>query len=142
KEFETTAKHLLPAKVNKPVTLTWVVGNAVKKAFQPLVKKLNKVDGLTIKLEALQSHYWGQETTVTGLLTGEDLLTQLQGKDLGNGILLPSMMLKHNDIYFLDDMTVEELAKQLNVEIFPVTGIEELIRICLHSSTLPTILNR
>ncbi|XTZ11502.1 MAG: TIGR03279 family radical SAM protein [cyanobacterium endosymbiont of Rhopalodia inflata] len=142
KEFETTAKHLLPAKVNKPVTLTWVVGNAVTKAFQPLVKKLNKVDGLTIKLEALQSHYWGQETTVTGLLTGEDLLTQLQGKDLGNGILLPSIMLKHNDIYFLDDMTVEELAKQLNVEIFPVTGIEELIRICLHSSTLPTILNR
>ncbi|XHU95228.1 MAG: TIGR03279 family radical SAM protein [cyanobacterium endosymbiont of Rhopalodia gibba] len=141
KEFETTVKHLLPAKVNKSVTLTWVVGNAVKKAFQPLVKKLNKVDGLTIKLEALQSHYWGQETTVTGLLTGEDILTQLQGKDLGNGILLPSIMLKHNDIYFLDDMTVEELAKQLNVEIFPVTGIEELVRICLDSSTLPTILN-
>lgn len=142
KEFETTVKHLLPAKVNKSVTLTWVVGNAVEKAFQPLVKKLNQVDGLTIKLEALQSHYWGQETTVTGLLTGEDLLTQLQGKDLGNGILLPSIMLKHNDIYFLDDMTVEELAKQLNVTIFPVTGIEELIQICLHSSTLPTILKR
>ncbi|XLQ10955.1 MAG: TIGR03279 family radical SAM protein [cyanobacterium endosymbiont of Epithemia adnata isolate EadnSB Bon19] len=142
REFETTAKQLLPAKVDKSVTLTWVVGNAVEKAFQPLVKKLNKVDGLTINLEALRSHYWGQETTVTGLLTGKDLLTQLQGKDLGDGILLPSIMLKHNDIYFLDDMTVEELAKQLNVKIFPVTGIEELILTCLHSSTLPTILDR
>ncbi|MGP0128804.1 MAG: TIGR03279 family radical SAM protein [cyanobacterium endosymbiont of Rhopalodia musculus] len=142
REFETTAKQLLPAKINKSVTLTWVVGNAVKKVFQPLVKKLNKVDGLTIKLEALKSHYWGQETTVTGLLTGEDLLSQLQGKDLGDGILLPSIMLKHNDIYFLDDMTVEELAKQLNVKIFPVTGIEELIQICLHISTLPTMLNK
>ena len=137
-EFETIAKKLLPAKIDKSVTLTWVVGNAVEKAFQPLVKELNKVDGLTINLEALQSHYWGQETTVTGLLTGKDLLTQLQGKELGSGILLPSIMLKHNDIYFLDDMTVEELAKQLNVEIFPVTGIEELIQICLHSSALST----
>ncbi|BBA78769.1 FeS-containing oxidoreductase [cyanobacterium endosymbiont of Rhopalodia gibberula] len=141
-EFKTTAKRLLPAKVDKSVKLTWVVGNAVKKAFQPLVQELNKVDGLTINLEALQSHYWGQETTVTGLLTGEDLLTQLQGKDLGDGILLPSIMLKHNDICFLDDMTVKELAKQLNVKIFPVTGIEELIGICLHSSTSSTMSNR
>ncbi len=131
KEFETTAKRLLPAKVEVPVTLTWVVGNAVEKAFQSLVKQLNKVDGLTINLEALQSHYWGQETTVTGLLTGEDLLTQLQGKDLGNGILLPSIMLKHNDTCFLDDMTVEDLGKQLDIGIFPVTGIEELIQTCL-----------
>ena len=94
------------------------------------------MDGLTINLEALQSYYWGQETTVTGLLTGEDLLIQLQGKELGSGILLPSIMLKHDDIYFLDDMTVEELAKQLRVKIFPVTGIKELIQICLRSSTL------
>ncbi|YAI81304.1 MAG: TIGR03279 family radical SAM protein [cyanobacterium endosymbiont of Rhopalodia sterrenbergii] len=141
KKFKTTAKQLLPTKVDKPVTLTWVVGNAVEKAFQPLVQRLNKVDGLTINLEALQSYYWGQETTVTGLLTGEDLLTQLRGKDLGNGILLPSIMLKHNDIYFLDDMTVEQLAKELNIKIFPVAGIKELIQICLHISSLPTMLS-
>ena len=140
-EFERIAKHLLPAKIERSVTLTWVVGNAVKKAFKPLVEQLNKVDGLTINLEALRSNYWGQETTVTGLLTGEDLLTQLQGKDLGNGILLPSVMLKYNDIYFLDDMTLEELAEQLNTKIFPVTGIEKLIQICLNASTLLTIQN-
>ncbi|WP_267383398.1 TIGR03279 family radical SAM protein [Cyanobacterium sp. uoEpiScrs1] len=138
REFEATAKQLLPAKINGSATFTWVVGNAVEKAFLPLVERLNAVDGLTIILEALHSDYWGQETTVTGLLTGEDLLNQLQGKDLGNGILLPSIMLKYNDIYFLDDMTVEELAQQLNVRIFPITGTEELIKTCLHNSTLST----
>lgn len=140
-EFERIANYLLPTKVEKPVTLTWVVGNAVENAFQPLVKQLNKVDGLTIYLESLRSKYWGQETTVTGLLTGEDLLTQLQGKDLGDGILLPSVMLKHNDIYFLDDMTIEELAKRLNTKIFPVTGTTELIQICLNDFTLLNIQN-
>jgi NifB/MoaA-like Fe-S oxidoreductase len=91
---------------------TWVVGNAVEKAFEPLVQQVNAVEGLEVKLAALRSDYWGQEITVTGLLTGQDLLEGLKGKDLGDAILLPSLMLKQGDTRFLDDMTVEELARQ------------------------------
>ncbi len=126
-EFQTTANEMLPSKLAKPRKLTWVVGNAVEKAFQPLVQQLNEVEGLTVNLAAMNSEYWGQEITVTGLLTGEDLLKNLQGKDLGEGILLPSVMLKHGDTCFLDDLTVEELEAKLAVKILPVTGIAELI---------------
>ena len=47
-------------------------------------------------------------------------------------MLLPSLMLKHGDTRFLDDMTVEEVASKLKIEIFPVAGVEELIKTCIH----------
>ncbi|HEY9692778.1 MAG TPA: TIGR03279 family radical SAM protein [Oculatellaceae cyanobacterium] len=130
KEFQETAKAKLPSQVTPPRRFTWVVGNAVEKAFQPLVQQLNQVDGLEVNLAALNSDYWGRDITVTGLLTGQDLLSKLQGKDLGDAILLPSVMLKHDEAKFLDDMTVVELATQLKTKILPVSGIEELINTC------------
>ncbi|MDH6057211.1 TIGR03279 family radical SAM protein [Umezakia ovalisporum] len=131
KQFTSIASELLPAKLNYPKKLTWVVGNAVEKAFQPIVQRLNVVAGLQVNMEALYSDYWGQNITVTGLITGHDLLFHLQGKDLGDGILLPKVMLKHGELVFLDDMSVAEVAQKLKTEIFPVAGIEELINTCI-----------
>ncbi|MBR8830782.1 MAG: hypothetical protein N5P05_001017 [Chroococcopsis gigantea SAG 12.99] len=131
KQFQTTAKKLLPKKIGKPKHLVWLVGNAVEIAFEPLVKQLNAVEGLRVDLIALNSVYWGQEITVTGLLTGEDLLKGLKGKDLGEGILLPSVMLKAGENVFLDDFTLEFVETQLGVKIYPVAGVEELIAACL-----------
>jgi putative radical SAM enzyme (TIGR03279 family) len=133
KQFEDIASQKLPRRVKTPRSFTWVVGNAVEKAFEPLVQQLNVVEGLEVKLVALNSDYWGQEITVTGLLTGQDLLEGLKGKDLGNAILLPSLMLKQGDTRFLDDMTVKELSNQLGIPILPINGIEELIESCIKS---------
>ena len=131
KQFQAKAKEMLPQKIDRPRRFTWIVGNAVEQAFQPLVKQLNKVEGLEINLVALNSQYWGQEITVTGLLTGQDLLAGLPGKDLGDAILLPSLMLKHDDTKFLDDLTVADVSRQLAISIFPVSGVEELINQCI-----------
>ncbi|NCR02233.1 MAG: TIGR03279 family radical SAM protein [Microcystis aeruginosa L211-101] len=131
REFQKTAKKLLPAQITPSRRLIWVVGNAVEQAFQPLVKQLNNLRGLTVELVALNSDYWGQEITVTGLLTGQDILKGLQGKNLGDGVLLPSLMLKHGESVFLDDFTLETVINQLGVPIYPVLGVEELIKTCL-----------
>lgn len=130
KQFQQTAKKLLPKKLKKPRRFTWVVGNAVEKAFEPLVTQLNQVKGLEVNLAPLNSQYWGQEITVTGLLTGEDIIKGLQGKDLGDGILLPTLMLKHDETKFLDDMSLEEVSQQLNSEIYAVSNIEDLLKKC------------
>ncbi|MEM9922269.1 MAG: TIGR03279 family radical SAM protein [Cyanobacteria bacterium P01_D01_bin.50] len=130
KQFMETAVRLLPANV-EPRKLSWVVGNAVEKAFTPIVKRLNEVEGLEINMRALSSDYWGQDISVTGLLTGHDLILKLQGEDLGDGILLPSVMLKHGELIFLDDKTVEEVASSLSVQILPVANVEELIETCV-----------
>ena len=131
KQFQNTAREMLPDAIEPPRHFTWVLGNAVERAFQPLVAQLNAVKGLKINLVALNSKYWGQEITVTGLLTGQDLLTGLPRKDLGDGILLPSLMLKHGDTKFLDDLTVADVSQQLGIPIYPVSGVEELIDRCI-----------
>lgn len=135
KQFQATASKMLPKRLERSSRLTWVVGNAVELAFQPLVKQLNRVEELEVNLVALNSDYWGQEITVTGLLTGQDLLTGLTGKDLGEAILLPSVMLKHDETRFLDDLTVEEVIDRLKVPIVPVNGIEELIQACVRNGS-------
>jgi len=131
KHFLNLAEELLPQKIDQPKQFTWVVGNAVEKAFEPLVKQLNQVENLTITLAPLRSDYWGQEITVTGLLTGQDLIDSLQNQDLGQGILLPSLMLKHDDTKFLDDFTLEDVSQALKVPIFPIKDVEELISYCI-----------
>jgi putative radical SAM enzyme (TIGR03279 family) len=131
KQFATAAAQLLPPKISKARKFTWVVGNAVEKAFQPILQKLNSVENLEVNMRALKSDYWGQSISVTGLLTGHDLLLNLQGQDLGEGILLPKVMLKHGELIFLDDMSIEEVASQLNTKILPVAGVEDLINTCI-----------
>ena len=133
KEFQQTAQGILPQAIATERRLTWVVGNAVEQAFEPLVNQLNQVHGLTINLAALNSDYWGQEITVTGLLTGQDLIAKLAGRDLGDGILLPALMLKHDDTCFLDDLRVEDVAQQLGIPIYPIPDVESLLDRCVTS---------
>ena len=133
-QFADAAKTL-PPQVS-PRRFTWVLGNAVEHAFGPLVERLNQVEGLSVQMAALRSDYWGQQITVTGLLTGQDLLQGLAGRDLGDGLLLPALMLKHDEARFLDDLTVEDLARQLNVPIRVVQGIEDLLACCVDSQSL------
>lgn len=126
KQFEEAARQL-PDRVS-PRRWVWVVGNAVEEAFQPIQQRLNQVEGLAVEMVAIASDYWGQEISVTGLLTGHDLLKSLPGRDFGQGIVLPSLMLKHGDTCFLDDRTLAEVAQHLQTSIFPVTGIDELVK--------------
>ncbi len=114
-------------EISPPHKCTWVVGNAVELAFQPIVKQLNEVPGLSVNLVALASQYWGQQMTVTGLLTGQDLLSSLPSKDLGDRLLIPSVMLKHDEAKFLDDVTLEEVSRQLQIPTVAVSGIPDFL---------------
>lgn len=130
KEFNQYAAKKLPKSVS-PRKFTWVVGNAVEQAFQPIIQRLNAVEGLSVTMQAMSSDYWGQSISVTGLITGHDLLLNLHRKDLGDAILLPNVMLKHGDLVFLDDISVEELSRKLNTKILPISGVKGLIDTCI-----------
>ncbi|XGV98879.1 MAG: TIGR03279 family radical SAM protein [Leptolyngbya sp. BL-A-14] len=126
KQFQKAARSL-PQQLTHPRRFTWIVGNAVELAFQPILQRLNAVEGLEVSMVAIASQYWGQTMTVTGLLTGQDILQALKGRDLGDAILLPSLMLKHNDTCFLDDMTVAALSEQLQTPILVIGDVEHLV---------------
>jgi putative radical SAM enzyme (TIGR03279 family) len=143
KEFEAIAQSL-PAQVSPPRAYTWIVGNAVEHAFAPLVARLNEIEGLTFTMAPIRSDYWGQEITVTGLLTGQDIATQLAGKISTDAVLLPSLMLKQSDskrpedTYFLDDMSVAQLENELNCSVLSIEGLSELMAVCI-APVLPVL---
>ncbi len=74
----------------------------------------------------IPSPYWGQDQIVTGLLTGQDLIKGLKGKELGDELLLPSVMLRQDEKIFLDDMTLQELSLSLNVYIRIVHDAQDI----------------
>ncbi|MBE7380056.1 MAG: TIGR03279 family radical SAM protein [Leptolyngbya sp. SIO1E4] len=133
--FEQAAAGL-PAALPSPHRLTWVVGNAVEHAFQPILQRLNQVKNLTVEMAAINSDYWGQAITVTGLLTAHDLQQHLRDRPLGDGLLLPTIMLKPTDPgnpqkwLFLDDQSVAAVSATLQVPIRPVEGVDGLIQAC------------
>ena len=121
------ATATLPNKLQTPKTCSWVVGRIVEKSLVPATRRLNKIEGLTLHLYGLPSPYWGQEQVVTGLLTGEDLVKGLKKEDLGEQLLLPSLMLKQGQAVFLDDMSLEELRNALQIPIRIVNGADDIV---------------
>ena len=123
----------LPQSVETPVRSSWVVGRLVANALEPVLQRLNAVEGVQLSLHGLPSPYWGQDQVVTGLLTGQDLLDGLVGQDLGDQLLLPSVMLRQGDPVFLDDMTLDQLRATLPVPIRIVHGAAEIVASALGS---------
>lgn len=73
--------------------------------------------GLHIHVYAVTNDFFGERITVSGLLTGQDIIRQLQGRQLGKRILLPQNVLRSGEDYFLDDITVGEMEKALQVQV-------------------------
>ena len=85
----------------------------------------NKVDTFTQYVDNWDT--WGQEQIVTGLLTGQDLIKGLRGKELGDELLIPSVMLRQGEKIFLDDMTLQELSLSLNVSVRIVHDAQDIV---------------
>ena len=76
-----------------------------------------KFPNTEVTVHAITNEFFGEKITVAGLITGQDLKEQLVGKDLGDRLLLPCHMLRSGEEVFLDDVTVTELSKKLNIPI-------------------------
>ncbi len=91
-------------------------------AAYPLLKELSqaaeeKISGLKIDVYEIKNEFFGENITVAGLVVGQDLIKQLNGKNLGDELLIPSVMLRHERDMFLDSMTVDEVQQRLNVKM-------------------------
>ncbi|MDE6816439.1 MAG: DUF512 domain-containing protein [Lachnospiraceae bacterium] len=71
---------------------------------------------ISVHVHEIRNDFFGEKITVSGLITGQDLIAQLKGKRLGERLLLPINMLRAGEDVFLDDVTVPELEKTLQVK--------------------------
>ena len=73
-----------------------------------------------VQVKKIRNDFWGPTITVAGLITGQDLLAQLEGLDLGSELLIPANMLRHEQDRFLEDLTLEQVQETLGVPALPV----------------------
>ena len=76
-----------------------------------------KFSNLKVHVYCIINHFFGEMITVTGLMTAGDMIEQLKEQALGNTLLLPENVLKADEPIFLDDITLEEFQKTLQVPV-------------------------
>ena len=75
---------------------------------------------LSGRVYPIRNEFFGKTITVSGLITGGDLIRQLRGKELGQRLLIPSNMLRSGEQVFLDDVTVDDVQRELGVSVVAV----------------------
>ena len=106
-EWENGSRHISIA-----------TGYASYSIISALAKKAeDKFPELKCDVYRIRNDFFGETITVTGLITAQDLISQLKDKQLGTELLLSSSMIRRECMDFLDDMTVDEVESALNVKL-------------------------
>lgn len=99
-------------------TVSFVTGKLFAPSLENCVRELETVDAtFTGQVFAIRNDFFGESITVAGLVTAQDIIAQLSGKDLGEVLLVPDTMLRADEDIFLDDITVEELSQTLQIPV-------------------------
>jgi len=118
-------RSLRTARSNDGAKQTVVTGMAAYPFISGLVRQAKeKYPALDIQVIAVENNFFGRRITVSGLLTGKDILNTLSGRDLGNRVLLPKNALRADEKKLLDDIDLKELNSKLSISIeaIDVTG--------------------
>jgi len=101
-----------------PDKVSIVTGVHAKKYLTNLLKTAKaKYDKIDYGVLAVRNEFFGESVTVSGLITGKDIINQLKDKKLGAKLLIPRNMLRAGEEIFLDDITVSELSAELGVPV-------------------------
>lgn len=112
----------IPKKINKKTNILFATSFAAKSALDIISSKLNRTENLTTEVVPVKSNYWGQDITVAGLITTEDLIEALQGKECDFAVI-PSVMLRPYSEDFLDGKTLSYVKEKTGKEFFVIKDI-------------------
>lgn len=126
------ALQKLPVNIVQPRKVSIVAGISAARVLAPLLAKL-KVGNLTTQLIPVENRFFGEEVTVTGLLTGQDIIDKLKNADLGDVVIIPGTSLRQGDEVFLDDLTVADVAQKVPVPLQVAYEPEELLEKILYA---------
>ena len=120
-EMEGTTPFSIATGVSAAPFLTELIGLAREKC--------GNIEGT---VHPIRNDFFGETITVAGLVTGGDLIAQLRGKPLGERLLIPQNMLRHGERVFLDDVSLDDVERELGVPVTPVAqdGYELLDAMC------------
>ena len=116
-------KDFAPEKRSVSVITGYLAYDNIKLLTDMLV---NKYDNIKVNVYKIRNDFFGETITVSGLVTGQDIIKQLSGIQLGDALLIPINMLRSQERVFLDDVTVDDVqnALQVNVNIVKSSGLD------------------
>lgn len=130
-------------KLNNSGSFTFITGHSAYEEILKVAKKITDYNKkINIDVKKIVNNFFGETITVAGLLTGKDIIEQLQHEKLGEYLIMPINMLKkgyelgdYDEQIFLDNITVGDLEKSLNTKVLicDYTG-EDLIHIINQNS--------
>jgi len=122
-EFENEFSNSVPATAPTHTIVTGVLAAPYLTNISNTINE--KYDKIISSVIAVRNEFFGESITVSGLITGKDIINQLKNKELGSKLLIPENMLRNTgtsrgtgeDGTFLDDVTVSELSSTLGVQV-------------------------
>ena len=118
----------LPKKIKTPLKLSFATSYAAKYAIDKIAEKLNKIKNLSVTVNPVKSDYWGQDITVAGLITTDDLIKTVKNID-ADIVIIPSVMLRPYSEDFLDGKNLSYVKEKTGKEFFIVKNIYSMAEI-------------
>ena len=125
----------LPKKIKEPLKISFATGYAAKYAIDKISEELNKIENLFVTVNPVKSEYWGDDITVAGLITTDDLIRTV--KDLDTDlVIIPSVMLRPYSEDFLDGKNLDYVKECTKKEFFVVKNIYSMEEIAEYLKSL------
>ena len=117
-EVEETLAEVKPDVETPKRCVSIATGRLAGPFLKELGKRIETVhQNVTLQIFEIRNDFFGESITVSGLITGQDLIAQLKDQDLGDELLLPSNMIRSGERVFLDDLTIEDAEEALGIPI-------------------------
>jgi len=115
--LKDAAAVLKRAKPLSALTATIVTGQSAAGFVGDFLQGLSEKTGCHLTAAAIPNRLFGSSVTVTGLVSGGDIVSEMQGKKRGEFLLIPEVMLKEGEGCFLDNQTPEALSQKLGMPV-------------------------
>jgi putative radical SAM enzyme (TIGR03279 family) len=115
----------LPKEISKPFKIVFACSYSAKDMLNEVALKLNTIKNLTVENKPVKSEYWGQNITVAGLITTDDLIRTVKDVEC-DLVVIPSIMLRPYSEDFLDGKTLTYVKEQTHKNFFVQKNIYSL----------------
>ncbi|TNF50691.1 MAG: DUF512 domain-containing protein [Deltaproteobacteria bacterium] len=117
-QFRSQADEVLDsAEPLELPAISLVTGVSAAAEIKAFARRLADKCGLDLRVHVIENDFFSGHVTVTGLLTGQDLLAQLAEHDLGDILMVPDVMLREGEEVFLDDVSIDNLVERFDKQV-------------------------
>ncbi|MDD2932211.1 MAG: DUF512 domain-containing protein [Fermentimonas sp.] len=117
----TDMEDSLPVTV-PPQEAYLLTGQSAEAVLRGVVERLNQIKGLTVKLVPVINRYFGGGVSVTGLLTGQDIIATLGNDYRNKKVILPEVVFREGEDVLLDDVCLEDIIRSSGADIHTADG--------------------